>query len=86
MLLIVVLILCIVFIVISSTKLKLHAFLALLFAALAFGIFTGMPLNEIVESIKHRIWQYYRVYWNSNSCRNDNRGLSGIFGRGIYIG
>ncbi len=51
MLLIVVLILCIVFIVISSTKLKLHAFLALLFAALAFGIFTGMPLNEIVESI-----------------------------------
>ena len=48
---IVVLILCIVFIVISSTKLKLHAFLALLFAALAFGIFTGMPLNEIVESI-----------------------------------
>ena len=51
MLLIVVLILCIVFIVISSTKLKLHAFLALLFAALAFGIFTGMPLNKIVESI-----------------------------------
>jgi len=49
--LIVVLILCIVFIVISSTKLKLHAFLALLFAALAFGIFTGMPLNKIVESI-----------------------------------
>lgn len=48
---IVVLILCIVFIVISSTKLKLHAFLALLFAALAFGIFTGMPLNKIVESI-----------------------------------
>lgn len=51
MLLIVVLLLCIVFIVISSTKLKLHAFLALLFAALAFGIFTGMPLSEIVESI-----------------------------------
>lgn len=51
MLLIIVLILCIVFIVISSTKLKLHAFLALIFAALAFGIITGMPLGKIVESI-----------------------------------
>lgn len=50
-LLIVVLVLCIVFIVLSSTKLKLHAFLALLFAALGFGIFTGMPLDVIVDSI-----------------------------------
>ncbi len=32
-------------------KLKLHSFLALLFAALGFGLFTGMPLNLIVESI-----------------------------------
>ncbi len=53
MLLIIVLLLCILFIVLSSTKLKLHPFLALLFAALGFGIFTGMPLNEITQSINN---------------------------------
>jgi GntP family gluconate:H+ symporter len=51
MLLITVLILCILFIVFSSTKFKLHPFLALLFAALAFGLFTGMPLPKIAKSI-----------------------------------
>jgi len=51
MLLIIVLLLCILFIVFSSTKLKLHSFLALLFAALAFGLFTGMPLQQIVQSL-----------------------------------
>jgi GntP family gluconate:H+ symporter len=51
MLLIIVLILCILFIVFSSTKFKLHPFLALLFAALSFGILTGMPLSKIAKSI-----------------------------------
>lgn len=51
MLLIIVLLLCILFIVLSSTRLKLHPFLALLFAAIAFGVFTGMPLNEITQSL-----------------------------------
>jgi len=51
MLLIIVLILCILFIVFSSTKLRLHSFLALLFAALAFGLLTGMPLPLIVQSL-----------------------------------
>lgn len=50
-LLVIILVLCIVFIVLSSTKLKLHTFLALLFAAVGFGIFTGMPLDVIVDSI-----------------------------------
>ncbi|MBN2863581.1 MAG: GntP family permease [Bacteroidales bacterium] len=49
--LLIVLILCIIFIIFSSTKLRLHAFLALLFAALGFGIFSGMPLKLITESI-----------------------------------
>jgi GntP family gluconate:H+ symporter len=49
--LLIVLVLCIVFIIFSSTKLRLHAFLALLFAALGFGIFSGMPLKVITESI-----------------------------------
>lgn len=51
MLLIIVLVLCILFIVFSSTKLKLHPFLALLFASLAFGLLTGMPLSKIAKSI-----------------------------------
>ena len=51
MLLIIVLLACILFIVISSTKFKIHAFLALLFAALAFGLLTGMPLTLIVQSL-----------------------------------
>jgi len=51
MLLVIVLLLCIVFIVLSSTRLKLHPFLALLFAAIAFGVFTGMPLKDITESL-----------------------------------
>ncbi|UCH14664.1 MAG: GntP family permease [Bacteroidales bacterium] len=51
MLLVVILVLCILFIIASSTKFKLHPFLALLFACLGFGLFTGMPLPEIVQSI-----------------------------------
>ena len=51
MLLIIVLILCVLFIVLSSTKLKFHPFLALLFAGIAFGIFTGMPLPQVVQSL-----------------------------------
>jgi len=37
--------------VLSSTKIKLHPFLALLFAAVGFGIFSGMPLPLIVQSL-----------------------------------
>jgi GntP family gluconate:H+ symporter len=51
MLLIIVLVLCVLFIVFSSTRLKLHPFLALLFASLSFGLFTGMPLAKIAKSI-----------------------------------
>lgn len=51
MLLLVVLVLSILFIVLSSTKIKLHPFLALLLAAIGFGIFTGMPLSQVVQSI-----------------------------------
>ncbi len=53
MLLIIVLLLCIIFIITSSTKFKLHPFLALLFAALGFGLLTGMPLPTIVQSINN---------------------------------
>jgi GntP family gluconate:H+ symporter len=51
MLLIIVLLICIIFIVVSSTRIKLHPFLALLFASVGFGLLTGMPLSEIVTSI-----------------------------------
>jgi GntP family gluconate:H+ symporter len=43
--------LAITFIVISTTKLKLHPFLALLTAALAFGMATGMPVLDVVSSV-----------------------------------
>ena len=42
---------CIVFIVITSTRFKVHPFLSLLAAAFLFGLFTGMPLDQIIESV-----------------------------------
>ena len=50
---IVVLILAIAFIVLSTAKFKLHPFLALILAALGYGLFSGMPLNGIVKSINN---------------------------------
>lgn len=52
MLIIVLLLLSILFIVISTTRFNLHAFLALIIAALFFGIFSGMPLADIISSIE----------------------------------
>ena len=51
MLLIILLFVSIAFIVISTTKFKLHPFIALLLAAIGFGLFSGMPLPEIVKSV-----------------------------------
>lgn len=51
MLLIVLLLISILFIVISTSKFHLHPFLALLFAAVGFGLLSSMPLPEIVKSI-----------------------------------
>lgn len=49
--LIVLLILAVAFIVVSTTKFKLHPFLALIFAAIGFGLLSGMPFTEIVSSV-----------------------------------
>lgn len=49
---IILLCLSILFIVLSTTRFNLHPFLALIIAALGFGICSGMPLNEIVTSIE----------------------------------
>ncbi len=43
--------LSVIFIIVSSTKWKLHPFLSLLIAAILFGLFAGMPLDVIVKSI-----------------------------------
>lgn len=51
MLVVILLISCILFIVISTTKFKLHPFLALILAAIGFGLFSGMPLAEIIKSV-----------------------------------
>lgn len=50
MLTILLIVFCIVFIVVSTTRFKLHPFLALVGAAFIFGIFSGMPLEDLVTS------------------------------------
>ena len=49
--LVILLFLCVLFIIISTSKFKFHPFLVLLFAGLGFGLFSGMPLTNIVKSI-----------------------------------
>ena len=51
--LIVLLLLAIAFIVISTTKLKLHPFLALIIAAILYGLLSGIPLNQIIQSVNN---------------------------------
>jgi len=45
------LVLAIVFIVLTTAKLKLHPFLALLVAAFLYGIITGVPLGAVVDAV-----------------------------------
>lgn len=45
------LVLSIVFIVLATTTLQLHPFLALLITAFGFGILSGMPLPDVVKSV-----------------------------------
>jgi GntP family gluconate:H+ symporter len=49
--LIILLVLSVVFIILSTSKYKLHPFLALLSAAAGFGILSGMPLTKVISSI-----------------------------------
>jgi len=49
--LVILLLVSILFIVVSTTKFKLHPFIALLLAAIGFGLFSGMPLPEIIKSV-----------------------------------
>jgi gluconate:H+ symporter, GntP family len=49
--LVILLLVSVLFIVVSTTRLKLHPFLALILAAIGFGLFSGMPLPEIVQSV-----------------------------------
>lgn len=51
--LIVLLIIAILFIVISTSKLKFHPFLALIIAAIGYGLFSGIPLNSIIASVNN---------------------------------
>ncbi len=52
MYIVILILLSIVFIIITTTRLKLHPFLALLAAALLFGLFSGMPFDGILLSIE----------------------------------
>lgn len=51
--LIVLLILAIAFIVLSTTKFKLHPFLALIIAAIGYGLCSGIPLDKIIASVNN---------------------------------
>ncbi len=51
--LVVYLLLAIVFIVVSTTKFKLHPFLALIFAALGYGLLSGMDFADIIASVNN---------------------------------
>lgn len=50
---VVILILAIAFIVVSTAKFKLHPFLALILAAIGYGLFSGMPLDTIIKSVNN---------------------------------
>jgi GntP family gluconate:H+ symporter len=49
--LITILVISVLFIVISTSKYHFHPFLALLFVAVGFGLLSGMPLPDVVNSI-----------------------------------
>lgn len=51
MIAIILIILSIVFIIVSSTRFKIHPFLSLLAAAFLYGIFSGMPMEQIIKSV-----------------------------------
>ena len=51
--LIVLLVIAIVFIVVSTTRFKLHPFLALIIAAIGYGLCSGMPLGSIIQSVNN---------------------------------
>ncbi|MFP4096972.1 MAG: GntP family permease [Cyclobacteriaceae bacterium] len=49
---VILLILAVIFIVVSTTRFNFHPFLALLFAAILYGLLAGMPFAEVIISIK----------------------------------
>ena len=51
--LIILLILAIVFVVISTTRFNLHPFLALIIAAIGYGLSAGVPLDSIIASVNN---------------------------------
>jgi len=51
--LIIILIFAIAFIVVSTTRFKLHPFLALIIAAIGYGFCSGIPLDKIIASVNN---------------------------------
>ena len=51
--LILLLVLAIAFIVVSTTKFNLHPFLALIIAAIGYGLSAGVPLDKIIASVNN---------------------------------
>lgn len=53
MLTIILILLCIAFIILATTRFRLHPFLALLIASFLFGLVSGMPPEEIITAINN---------------------------------
>jgi len=49
---IILLLLAVIFIVVSTTRFNFHPFLSLLFAAIFYGLLSGMPFADVIVSIK----------------------------------
>ena len=49
--LIIAFVVAIVVMIVAISKFKLHPFLALILAAIGYGLFSGMPLNSIASSV-----------------------------------
>ncbi|RJP34233.1 MAG: GntP family permease [Candidatus Omnitrophota bacterium] len=45
------LLIAVILIVVTTTRWKLHPFLALLFTAIGYGLFAGMPMADVVKSV-----------------------------------
>lgn len=49
--LLLIIVLGVLFVIFATAKLKLHPFMSLLIAAFGIGIFAGIPLTKVVESV-----------------------------------
>ena len=80
------LVLAIVFIVLATTTLKLHPFLALLITAFGFGILSGNAATRCSEVGKRWLRRHHRLYRHRDTGGFDHRHVSGKIRRRLSAG